>query len=78
MRQFHNYCIYAVFSIYYQLNSIVEHHGSHTDEGHYTAKRYNHQRHEWTYHDDEKDAQLLSPENVITKNAYIIFYVRTN
>lgn len=63
-------------SINKQINSIIEHDGLYTNEGHYTAKRYNRNNDIWTHHDDDKEPVVILPRNIVTRDAYIVFYER--
>uniref|UniRef100_A0A1B6KW12 ubiquitinyl hydrolase 1 n=2 Tax=Graphocephala atropunctata TaxID=36148 RepID=A0A1B6KW12_9HEMI len=60
--RFHNYNLYAVSN----------HYGS-MDSGHYTAYCKNHMLNKW-YKFDDQDVNELSPHEIKSSAAYILFY----
>ncbi|KAK6973271.1 ubiquitin carboxyl-terminal hydrolase 44 [Biomphalaria glabrata] len=59
----------------YKLNAVVVHHGVGFRAGHYTAYTYNTCAGTWLHCNDAR-VQLVSMEDVLTSQAYILFYTR--
>lgn len=57
---------------FYGLHGVVNHYGT-IGAGHYTA--YVRSGHDWLEYDDSK-VTSMSPANVVTEAAYILFYKR--
>ncbi|KAH9496676.1 Ubiquitin carboxyl-terminal hydrolase 44 [Bulinus truncatus] len=59
----------------YRLNAVIVHHGSGFRAGHYTAYTYNTCAGTWLHCNDAR-VQLVSLEDVLTSQAYILFYTQ--
>lgn len=59
----------------YQLASVIVHHGTSTNTGHYTAFVYDPTRDEWTHRNDMR-VRVVSAEYVASQEAYILIYQR--
>ncbi|GFR57575.1 ubiquitin carboxyl-terminal hydrolase 44 [Elysia marginata] len=57
----------------YRLNAVVVHHGAGFRAGHYTAFVYNNSAGSWLHCNDSR-IQLVSLEEVLASQAYILFY----
>ncbi|GFO50709.1 ubiquitin carboxyl-terminal hydrolase 44-like [Plakobranchus ocellatus] len=59
----------------YRLSAVVVHHGAGFRAGHYTAFVYNNSAGSWLHCNDSR-VQLVSLEEVLASQAYILFYTR--
>jgi ubiquitin carboxyl-terminal hydrolase 31 len=66
----------AVEDTMYELYSVCNHHGSDLQGGHYTATCRNPTDGQW-YSFDDMHTRRISEAEVVTKNAYILFYQKT-
>jgi len=62
-------------SYLYQLSAVVMHHGRGFGSGHYTAYCWNEEADSWVHCNDAK-MQLVSLDEVMKAQAYILFYTR--
>ena len=58
----------------YDLSAVIMHVGSHCNGGHYFCICYNEQTGAWCKYDDDKSVQIVKKDNVVHKDAYILFY----
>jgi uncharacterized UBP type Zn finger protein len=58
----------------YKLISVINHIGNNSEYGHYTTFALSEYDDNW-YCFDDKDVSLIFPEDIITSNAYFLFYI---
>lgn len=59
----------------YKLISVINHIGNSSEYGHYTTFALSEYDNKWYCYDD-KDVSLVMPDEIITSNAYFLFYIQ--
>lgn len=69
------FCLPKAKGTKYELNGVVVHYGR-MGGGHYTAMARNFQKKRWVNFDDSDVNYITNQNQIVTRNAYVLFYQR--